>query len=261
MSGLVGSTPSFSRSGSALGELLGRACPRAARPTAPASSRPGSPARPASRRARAAASACWGAMGPMLDSRADSKGVAYALPMRLGPERGRGRPRRSRRLTGPEPPSAETSRPHEADRRDAQARDGLRTRTRARERRRPPATQRDRGLPATAPRAPRRPRRRRRSRRRSASAARPDEPPKRSRPRLRKLRFAFVVLGLARARLRLLDLRDHDGRRPGPARAREPRAVQARRELDRLRRLRAEARDADQQPGPGLRRARRRSPR
>ena len=63
------------------------------------------------------------------------------------------------------------------------------------------------------------------------------------------------------ARLRLLDLRDHDGRRPGPALAREPPAVQARRELGRLRRLRQQARDADQQPGPDPARLRRRSPR
>ena len=37
-------------------------------------------------------------------------------------------------------------------------------------------------------------------------------------PRLKKLRVAFVLLGLAVAGARLLGLRDHDGRRPGPAR-------------------------------------------
>ena len=59
-----------------------------------------------------------------------------------------------------------------------------------------------------------------------------------------------------RAGLRLLDLRDHDGRRPGPALPGEPRAVRPLAELGRLRRQRRQARHADQQPGPDLRRQR-----
>ena len=71
-------------------------------------------------------------------------------------------------------------------------------------------------------------RRRRRRPRLPKPPGPPEQPERREKPRMRKLRFAVVILGLAGARVRLLDLRDHDGGRPGPALAREPRAVQAR---------------------------------
>ena len=58
----------------------------------------------------------------------------------------------------------------------------------------------------------------------------------------------------------LVDLRDHDGGRPGPAEAREPRPVRARGELRRLRPRRRPARHAHQQRGPHPGRVRRDRP-
>ncbi len=62
------------------------------------------------------------------------------------------------------------------------------------------------------------------------------------------------------ARARLVGLRDHDGRRPGPSRAREPRPVRARRELGHPRPQRQHARHPHQQRGPHPRRLRRDRP-
>ena len=260
MSGLVGSTPSLSRSGRP-SSSCSASLPAGSTSTAPASSW----ARVVGRSRRLG---CGGDTGPMLDS---PRRLERGLPplFRCGPDAPRwvlGRPCTAagddRRLTSGETGSPTTSEPSARS-----LRHGLRTRTRPRQRRR--GRSRVRRRRQRARRAPAAPRGRRRAMRRAArgaatcSPSRPGPTSRRSatRPRLRKLRFALVVLGLSAARLRLLDLRDHDGGRPGPALAREPRAVQAGRELGRLRRLRQQAGDADQQPGPGVRRPPTRSPR
>ena len=85
-------------------------------------------------------------------------------------------------------------------------------------------------------------------------ASGPNGGPPTPKPKVKKLRLALILVGPAGARRRLDGLRDDDGRRQRPARAREQGRVQARRRTPMVfaRRARTSPRagDADRQPEP-----------
>ena len=221
MSGLVGSTPSFTRSGRPSSSCS------ASRPSGSTSTAPRS--RGSSVAASEAVSGGGDVTGPMLDSRARLKRGSPPLFQRD--------PRHSAQAVGQPGDDGRGGRISRCDRASNQAAEVFCM---------------DSGSDNESANARRADSAKRRVRRRRSAAVRPGPDRRREAHQAEAAQAALRVRHPRprRARLRLLDLRDHDGRRPGPALAREPRAVQARRELGRLRLLRQQARHADQQPGP-----------